>query len=245
MLAPSTSSAWGGGGHRLIALLALRQLTPAARAEVERLLGLEDGATLASISTWADEHPSPSTSRWHYVNLPQADCEYVEHRDCPDGQCVVAAIERQTERLRTGKSDAERLLALKYLVHLVADVHQPPHAGYAHDRGGDQRQLQAFGCGTNLHALWDSGLIEARPGGAALLPINTQGVSAPSHTMNPADWAAESCAIVQSDGFYPSSRKVGALYALRWDATLRQRLSDAAYRLAWTLNNTLAGHVGP
>lgn len=235
LLTPATSSAWGSEGHRIIALLALQHLSPAARAEVDWLLALEDGATLASISTWADEHRSPSTAAWHYVNLPEGDCRYVESRDCPDGKCVVAAIERQVEKLRTAKSDEERLLALKYIVHLVADVHQPLHAGHSHDKGGNKHQVRAFGHGTNLHALWDSDLIEERIGGAALLLHNAQGMPEPSRTMKPADWAEESCEIVQTEGFYPSSRKVGVLYAVRWDAVLRQRLSDAAYRLAWTL----------
>lgn len=239
LLTPATSFAWGSEGHRLIALLALEHLSPATRAELNRLLALEGGATLASISTWADHHRSRSTAAWHYVNLPEDDCHYVESRDCPDGKCVVAAIERQVEKLRTAKSDEERLLALKYIVHLVADVHQPLHAGHQHDKGGNKFQVRAFGRGTNLHALWDSDLIEERLGGAALMLHNAQGMPAPARTMNPAAWAEESCQIVQTEGFYPSSRKVGLLYALRWDVVLRQRLSDAAYRLAWTLDKEL------
>jgi hypothetical protein len=62
--------------------------------------------------------------------------------------------------LASSASDREAPDALKYVVHLVADVHQPLHAGYADDRGGNTYQVQALGRGTNLHALWDSGLIE-------------------------------------------------------------------------------------
>ena len=54
----------------------------------------------------------------------------------------------------------KRMTALKYVVHFVADIHQPLHAGYAEDRGGNQYQLQAFMRGSNLHALWDVGLIK-------------------------------------------------------------------------------------
>ena len=165
---PVPVNAWGQAGHRLAANLAFEQLTPQARASVERLLTLEPGATLASISTWADETRSPSTAAWHYVNIPRdAGCHYEEARDCPGGQCVVAAIERQRRVLVSGASDVEKLRALKYLAHLVPDVHQPLHAGYADDRGGNKFQLQAFGRGTNLHAVWDTGLIENWPGGRA------------------------------------------------------------------------------
>ena len=123
---PLKASAWGFEGHRLIAELAEAQLTPEAKAEVNRLLALEPGATLASISTWADENRSPSTAAWHYVNLPRdSACKYEAERDCPDGQCVVGAIERQSKVLASSATDADKLKALKYVVHFVGDVDQP------------------------------------------------------------------------------------------------------------------------
>jgi len=73
---------------------------------------------------------------------------------------VVEAIERQTEVLASKASDDKRLLALKYLVHFVGDVHQPLDAGYGDDRGGNSYQIQAFGHGSNLHVFWDSCLIK-------------------------------------------------------------------------------------
>lgn len=63
--------AWGAQGHQVIASLAWAQMTPTARMEVNRLLALEPGETLVSISTWADEHRSPTTAAWHYVNFPR------------------------------------------------------------------------------------------------------------------------------------------------------------------------------
>jgi len=66
--------AWGTQGHQVIALLTEKQLTPKARDQVQKLLALEPGATLASISTWADEHRNRTTASWHYVNLPRGDC---------------------------------------------------------------------------------------------------------------------------------------------------------------------------
>ena len=77
--------AWGSQGHQVIAGLALSQLSPKARAEVDKLLALEPGETLVSVSTWADEHRSPATARWHYVNFPLDSCSYLPQRDCPDG----------------------------------------------------------------------------------------------------------------------------------------------------------------
>ena len=111
--------AWGSEGHQVISLIAQSQLTPKARGEVDRLLKLEPGATLYSISTWADEHRNPSTAPWHYVNFPRETCVYEQARDCPDSKCVVGASERQSKILASAATDEERLAALKYLVHFV------------------------------------------------------------------------------------------------------------------------------
>lgn len=161
---PTPSSAWGSAGHQIVATLAERQLTPQAKFEVQRLLAIEPGSTLASVSNWTDERRSPATAAWHYVNMPRdSSCQYDVTRDCPDGQCVAGAIKRQRRVLASSAPDLDRLKALKYLVHFVADVDQPLHAGFADDKGGNRYHLQAFGRGTNLHALRDSGLINNRP----------------------------------------------------------------------------------
>jgi len=153
-LIPLNANAWGSEGHRLIAEVAESQLTATARAEVNRLLALEPGSTLGSISTWADEHRSPATAALHYVNFPRGGgCRYEPGQNCVNGACVVGAIERQTAVLASNAPDEARLKALKHVVHFVADVHQPLHAGFADDAGGNTYQLQAFRRGTNLHAL--------------------------------------------------------------------------------------------
>ena len=54
----------------------------------------------------------------------------------------------------------ERLEALRFLVHFVADIHQPFHCADDHDRGGNDIHVSFLGRNTTLHALWDSGLLE-------------------------------------------------------------------------------------
>jgi hypothetical protein len=241
---PHQARAFGSEGHRLVATIAERQLSDRARLEVTRLLAIEPGATLASISTWADEARTPSTAAWHYVNLPRdAGCHYEAARDCPDGNCVVGAIERQRIVLTSAAPDAERLKALKYIVHFVADVHQPLHAGFADDKGGNKYQVQAFGRGTNLHALWDTGLVQNWPGGPPELLSELSRIRAPSSdATSPAQWAEESCRAVASDGFYPSGHKIGADYAQRVAPVLKERLASAGHRLAALLNSSMGGH---
>ena len=241
-LAPLPALAWGVAGHRMIAAEAQLLLTAAARAQVDKLLALEPGATLVSISSWADETRSRETAGWHYVNFPrEAGCVYVAPRDCRDGDCVVGAIERQEAVLASQAPDAEKLVALKYLVHFVGDVHQPLHAGYADDKGGNAFQVRFEGRGTNLHAVWDSGLIRAWPGGAdALLAAVGAGAAKAADASTPAQWAEESCRIVAAAGFYPSGRGVDAAYEQRMGPVLADRLAAASRRLASALNVALA-----
>jgi hypothetical protein len=156
--------------------------------------------------------------------------------------CVVGAIAHQAEVLASKAPDEERLKALKYVVHFVADVRQPLHAGFADDRGGNQYQVQAFGRGTNRHALWDSALIQQRPGGEAGLRAAVQAEIASANPSGTAGaWAAESCRLVSRPGFYPDGNKIEAGYAEQWTRTLAQRLATASRRLARELNEATLG----
>jgi len=236
-LATLNCHAWGTQGHQIVANLASAQLMAKARQEVDRLLALEPGETLASISTWADEHRNPTTAPWHYVNFPKDNCNYDPDRDCLDGKCVVEAIGKQLEILSSSASDDKRLTALKYLVHLVADVHQPLHAGYQEDRGGNTYQLQVFMRGSNLHALWDTGLVkylneEIETTAQRLL---ASGPQPQANSLNMIRAAEESCRIVGTPGFYPE-RKVGMDYIAQFIPTMERRLSLAGTRLAGLLN---------
>jgi len=138
-LIPSDGLAWGRDGHQVIANLAQSRLSPQARKGVAALL---HGATLASVSTYADNYRNnhPETARWHFVNIPLTADHYDPARDCalsPQGDCIIAAIDRFSAILAdASRPDDERAEALKFLVHFVADLHQPLHATTNNDRGG-------------------------------------------------------------------------------------------------------------
>lgn len=235
-----TALAWGSDGHKVVALIAQSQLSPKARLEIDRLLAVEPGETLETVSTWADEHRNPATAAWHYVNFPRDSCQFNAARDCPNGKCVVGAIEEQSAVLASKAPDEQRLVALKYLVHFVADVHQPLHAGYADDRGGNSYQLQAFMRGANLHALWDSGLIKNLNLESNALTAKLLAMGAPTggRDLSAAHAAEESCRIVGTEGFYPD-RKVGMDYIEKFTPVAEQRLRLAGDRLAGMLNSIL------
>lgn len=236
----SPAFAWGSQGHQVIANVAWQALTPKSRDEVSRLLALEPGQTLESIATWADEHRSPATSAWHYVNFPRNSCKYEPERDCEGGHCVVGAIEKNTAVLASNADDVLRLKALKYLVHLVGDVHQPLHAGYKDDRGGNTYSLRAFMRQSNLHSVWDSGLISQLDlDNQALTRILQRNVVPKElREISVVGMAEESCRLVASPGFYPEDR-VTPEYVQRYMPVLQQRLSTAGYRLAAVINRAL------
>jgi hypothetical protein len=250
LLPVSTALAWGPTGHRLVARLAESELEPAARAEIARLLRGEADPTLAGVANWADElrERDPDlgrrSSRWHYVNLAEDDCAYRPAAHCPDGDCVIEAIRRQRALLADRRQpDAVRAQALKFLVHFVGDAHQPLHAGYARDRGGNTAQVRIDGKGSNLHRLWDGDIVTRGGAGEDRQLRQLQRMPLPPEARvganDPGAWAEASCRIVLKDGFYPPKPKIDPAYFARWRPTADAQLRIAGYRLALLLNDAL------
>lgn len=155
---------WGVTGHRVVGKIAENHLTANAKAAVHELLG---GETLADVSTWADEVRNEpeykSTAPWHYINLPLG-LSYSDFQKQVEGMSeanVFSALHQQ-EQIVTDKSTTreQKIVALKFIVHFVGDLHQPMHVSRAEDKGGNTIQLNYNGQGTNLHSVWDSKLIE-------------------------------------------------------------------------------------
>lgn len=249
-LSPASAHAWGPKGHRLVAGLAAAELTSQARAEAARLLRGEAEPTLAGVSNWADEvrEHDPDlgkrSSPWHYVNLAEDGCAYRQSAHCPDGDCVIEAIVRQRALLADRRQpDAVRAQALKFLVHFVGDAHQPLHAGYASDKGGNTVQLQIDGQGSNLHRLWDSEVIASAELGESRYLRHLQRMPLPPEARtgidSPAAWAEASCRIVLRSGFYPQRPKIEAAYFTQWRPTGDAQLRIAGHRLAALLNAAL------
>lgn len=236
---PTITLAFGTVGHEVVAKIAEANLTPKAKAEVQRLLTLEPDSTLAYVSTWPDRVRLPGTGPLHYVNVPRGKtCSYVPERDCPDGKCVVAAIQKQIDILSSSAPDNAKLTALKYLVHFVADIHQPLHVAYADDKGGNKFQIRYMGHGTNLHALWDSGLIDqiGNDSDSLAAELISKGTPTGTNNLDMVNAAMESCQIVQGLGFYPTHNKLQDDYINKYIPTVKVRLALAGSRLAGILN---------
>jgi hypothetical protein len=246
----STSAhAWGPTGHRIVGELAEQQLTQGARAEVKRLLAVTHDQSLAEVATWADDLRDErsqralwrTTSKLHFLNFSSSSCHYDPARDCAGGQCIVAAIDRYARVLgdRT-RSYRDRAEALRFVVHFVADVHQPMHAGSRHDKGGNRYPLQWDGRGTNLHAIWDSPVLASRRLGWSAYAVALARSPLPQATGTPAHWAEESCRMTRDDGIYPRGHRIDQDYLVHMRPLAEQRVRSAAARLAALLNRALA-----
>lgn len=242
---------WGRVGHRASARLAEGLLTPATKAAIRGLL--DPGESLADASTWPDEHRRdlPESARWHYVNVPITEPRY-DRKFCGQGGCVVSKVADFRAVLgNPAASRDERRKALRFVVHLVQDLHQPVHVGDRKDRGGNDLQVQFFGKGSNLHRVWDSGLIEhAYPDeGRAFAKLS--GEFTPDFRRDvPAgpveSWADESLALARDAYDDPATgrplrpgAKLGDAYQSRHLIVAERRLLEASVRLAGVLNATL------
>jgi hypothetical protein len=252
VLTPTVSEAssalrWGPLGHRVVAEIAMDRLSPAAADETRRLLG---GQTLADVANWADEvrRDLPGTAPWHYVDIETTDSSYVPARDCKEDACIVAALNVQIAILSDhSRSDADRATALKWVVHLVGDIHQPLHAGERGDRGGNDLKITFDGKRTNLHSLWDSGLLLSygQTDGEIVHQIEDQigqrsDIAALTAT-TPAQWAMESHNVAR-DVVYrnlQSSLDITPGYAEAARPVIRERLLRAGVRLAAVLDRAL------
>ena len=148
---------WGKTGHRIVGEIAENYLTKNSKLQIKKLIGHHN---LSRISNWADEIKSdPKWDHawdWHYCTIPdEEDYEKGKHK----GQAVEKVFDF-TKTLKDKKSTKEdKIIALKFLVHLIGDLHQPLHVGNGKDRGGNDIKVKWFGEATNLHSVWDTKLI--------------------------------------------------------------------------------------
>lgn len=173
---PSPGLAWGAEGHVLIAAIARARLTPATRAKVDAILAQDhDSLThpdMLSRATWADAWRGGGhreTAEWHFVDIeldhPDVDTACYGHPAAaipastgPADACIIDRLKQFSAELAApGTAPAERILALKYVLHLVGDLHQPLHVADNHDHGGNCVHISLGDQRTaNLHGYWDT-----------------------------------------------------------------------------------------
>jgi S1/P1 Nuclease len=262
-LVPTPALAWGKTGHRVVAAIADTQLSGLARAQVEQILG--PGESLDEAANWPDEmRAAPgefwqkTATPWHYVTLNGTIYDHAP----PEGDAL-EALNRFSKTLQDpNASRADKQLALRFIVHLVGDLHQPLHVGKCCDRGGNDVKVTWFGKPTNLHAVWDSQLVDDEQLSFTELAAKLERHISPQDVVkwwnvNPRDWISESAEL--RDTVYPTARDLpkpvegkepkegqSALpelsynYVYKFTPVMERRLSQGGVRLAAYLNAIFA-----
>lgn len=160
--------AWGQNGHRIVGQIAFNHLTPLAK---QKVLALLSGDKLPEVTTWADEMRSnpaefwqKESGRWHYISVNEASDFKPEsyaypHFDKPKD--LYSAILHTISHLQNDATNNKEF-HLRFLTHLIGDLHMPLHVGRSEDRGGNRIRVKFFGKSVNLHSLWDTELIESQ-----------------------------------------------------------------------------------
>ncbi len=257
LVQPSEARAWGELGHKIVCEIAYRLATPAARAEVRRLIALDPRYKDKGFSescVWADDPRTRDTE--HYVNLAR-DKTTIASLICPFQPCVLAAIGSDRKKLADkSKSDPLRLVALKYLSHWVGDVHQPVHVSLRGDSGGNAIGVSGE-CTYDFHNTWDTCLVEkavgtdVRVAATALINAIPPGMQDQWKQGGTLDWARESFAItlapktkycVQQGSLCKKPTadvEIDSDYVKDHAPIVRERLTQAGVRLAHVLNQAL------
>ncbi len=241
LLLAAPAEAWGPQGHRVAGTLTEAYLSPAAQRAVQSLLGDE---SLSAASTWADRmrgNPSvfwqQTAGPYHYVTVPQGKT-YAEVGAPGQGDAYTALAEFRSILEDPSSSRAHRQLALRFSLHIIQDLHQPLHVGSGRDRGGNDIKLRIGAKTTNLHRVWDSGILAVAGRSddewtAHLQSTAPEDVSAWADP-DPLTWISESAAL--RDRVYPSRRFITDQYLQHWLPAAEQRLQQSAVRAAAWLN---------
>jgi hypothetical protein len=272
-LAPRPAAAWGYEGHKVVAAIARAYLTPAVRTKVDALLAADTDTLerhdMLSAATWADSYRREhrETAQWHFVDIELDKPDLASacfgfpapvHPASagPPKDCIVDRLSAFAAELADPKTDpAERIIALKFVLHFVGDIHQPLHTSDSHDHGGNCVVLALGGPRTtNLHSFWDTRLIEDMGSDPEAIAATLRAKISPASKAewehgDPKAWALESNGVAKA-GVYVIGSKPGcddkspvnlpASYELVSRSVAALQVERAGVRLAWVLNKALA-----
>jgi len=233
---------WGTTGHRTVGKIAEKHLSKKTKKQIDKLL---KGESLAFVSTFGDEIKSDkrygSFYSWHFVNFP-FDTKYEDSNKNPKGD-IVMGINYCIDVLKDRNSNEDdKIFYLKFLVHLMGDLHQPLHVGRAEDKGGNDIQVKWHNKSTNLHRVWDSDMIGSWNMSYLELALNAKKLSKQQIDSikkgNVLDWTYESQKLAkQVYNSVKTGEKLGYKYSYEHFGMVRSQLQKAGIRLAKILND--------
>lgn len=253
--------AWGASGHRVVGYIADGDLGPKARIAVHQIMNND---SLSSVATWMDDiRNDPTfgkkTREWHFDDVPVCKAGPTP---CKDGNCAHAQIANAISTLKGSQSHDDQLFALRVLVHLVGDIHQPLHSADNGDRGGNDvfltNRVQCFNYKTrkpaacNLHQYWDTTLLKGTLRGITeydyAKSLSTKFPAKDTDSKSPEEWIGESTGLAKTTvygklddaacsrpgGF---STTVSATYDVEAREMIAEQLARAGHRLGALLNS--------
>src|SRR5262245_52782501 len=147
----SSAFAYGAQGHRVVARIAEQRLNQRAKDAIAQIIRPDRCKDLACLSTWPDDlklavrnakgplagnrealtfqRKFTKNAKWHFVNLPLATTEYTDEGRFSNMTDIVHMINTCIDVLEGKKDLFTTRQALRFLVHLVGDIHQPLHVG--------------------------------------------------------------------------------------------------------------------
>lgn len=238
--------AFGELGHQMVCSMAYQLLSPVSQQKVQQLMQLHEQKEFSKACSWPDQVRSlpeyQHTKVWHYVNIQRTDTT-LTMQHCPAEGCVLSAIEQQRLKLTPFAPSKAQLEALLFVGHFIADLHQPLHAGYADDLGGNKTAVYFEGEPSNLHGVWDSRLLEAasyqQETKQQALYQALRAKQQEWQNVSVLDWANESVMLVKLiyQGYKPGML-IDKAYQQQHLPALEQRLQQAAVRLALILEQS-------
>ena len=234
------ASSWGLTGHRVVGQIAEIYLSKKAAKEVKKIIGTE---SLADVANWMDfvksERSYDYMGPWHYCTIP--DGQTYAEAGTPEEKDIIWALDKFKNDLQSDTTSLEtKQIALKSVVHLIGDLHQPLHVGNGNDRGGNDIKINYFWESSNLHRIWDSGIIDGQNLSYTEWvnkinhPTKTEIIKWQSGSV--LDWAAESMALRLSVYNIGDSENLTYRYNYDHITEVELRLLQAGVRLAGYLN---------
>ncbi len=259
----SPSLAWSATGHYVITKIAYDNLSMHAKHRINHILKTIDPKhpleqKLLYSSSWPDTlkyHGISAFNHCHYINYP---INHGGKAKTPSKYNLVWAINQTLQTIKSPKSnEIEKAIALRFLIHLEEDAHQPVHCSSLYskkfpngDRGGNLYHIESH-IAKNLHALWDRGVgsltnkrgkpLKKREWQELASKIQAQHpknkLKAKINDLTPDAWVKESFNIANNFVYkIKPLEKLRKDYIAKGKEISKYRLALAGYRLATMLN---------